>query len=191
MKQSEISMFYKKYQWPKCSRTQYYKKVARWIDLREAIKPIAREERYKKWRIKTKMYEDELKRYQQQKWPKAERWRFYQRLYKWRTKEEAIRLDISFRPSSNKVILKKTTPYVRKTHESMKIESVNTWIDIKYSKEEADVFKKQYERMIRETEDARFETDDIDEARYLRNKLEELKAEYQLFISVNYKTNEQ
>lgn len=45
--------------------------------------------------------------------------------------------------------------------------------------------------MIRETEDARFETDDIDEARYLRNKLEELKAEYQLFISVNYKTNEQ
>ena len=79
MKQSEISLFYKKYQWPKCSRTQYYKNVARWIDLREAIKPIAREERYKKWRIKTKMYEDELKRYQQQKWPKAERWRFYQR----------------------------------------------------------------------------------------------------------------
>lgn len=73
----------------------------------------------------------------------------------------------------------------------MKIETVNTWIDIKYSKEEADVFKKEYERMIRETEDARFETDDIDEARYLRNKLEELKAEYQLFISVNYNDNEQ
>lgn len=191
MKQSEISLFFKKYQWPKCSRTQYYKNVARWMNLREAIKPISREERYKKGIIKTKMFEDELKRYQQQKWPKAERWRFYQRLYKWRTKEEAIQLDIWFRASINKVIQKKTTPYVRKTHESMKIESVNTWIDIKYSKEEADIFKKEYERMIRETEEERFETDDIEQARYLRNKLEELKAEYQLFISVNYNNNEQ
>ena len=39
--------------------------------------------------------------------------------------------------------------------------------------------------MINEVEIARFETDDVEEARALMNKLQELKAEYELFISVN------
>ena len=41
--------------------------------------------------------------------------------------------------------------------------------------------------MIRETEEKRFETDDVYEAKILRNKLEELQAEYELFISINYR----
>lgn len=39
--------------------------------------------------------------------------------------------------------------------------------------------------MMNEIEIARLETDDVEEARALMNKLQELKAEYELFISVN------
>lgn len=38
---------------------------------------------------------------------------------------------------------------------------------------------------MNEIEIARFETDDIEKAKVLNNRLQELKEEYQLFISVN------
>lgn len=38
---------------------------------------------------------------------------------------------------------------------------------------------------MNEIEIARFETDDVEEARALSNRLQKLKAEYDLFISVN------
>jgi hypothetical protein len=52
------------------------------------------------------------------------------------------------------------------------------------------VIKKEYERMIRETEDKRNMTDDIVEWSELRKKLDSLIKEYAIFISYNTNTNE-
>ena len=63
-------------------------------------------------------------------------------------------------------------------------------IRITYHSDEAKVFKDEYERMIRETEQKRNETDDIIEAKELKKKLDKLIEEYALFISYNTNTNE-
>ena len=181
MKESEISKFFKEYRWEKCSRNQYYKNIKKWMTKEEAIKKVER--KTKAWKIYSKRFIEELLRYTKYEWPKPPRWRFYQRLYQWRTKEEAIKLDVELHYKTFCKDRKKKSLYKKKFEKTS--QSKDIWIDIKYSKEEADVFKSFYEKMMKEIEIARFETDDVEEARALMNKLQELKAEYELFISVN------
>ena len=182
MKESEISKYYKEFRWEKCSRNQYYKNIKKWMSREEAIKKVER--KTKAWKIYSKRFIEELLRYEKYEWQKPPRWRFYQRLYQWRSKEEAIKCEFSIHYKTYSREKKKKSLY-KKNFQSSTTSSNNFWIDIKYSKEEADVFKSYYEKMINEVEIARFETDDVEEARALMNKLQELKAEYELFISVN------
>lgn len=63
-------------------------------------------------------------------------------------------------------------------------------IRITYHSDEAKVFADEYERMIRETEQQRNETDDIIESTELKKKLDRLIQEYAIFISYNSKQNE-
>lgn len=67
----------------------------------------------------------------------------------------------------------------------IKEQKQNDWINIKYTKEEADIFKKSYEEKIQQLSDERQETEDTDKARAIQNQLQEIEAEYQNFISIN------
>lgn len=182
MKESEIAQAYKKYLWPKCSRTQFYLNIKKWMSILEAIKPIPHEQRYKR-KIKSKRFSEELERYYKQEWKKVDRWRFYQRLYQGRSKEEAIK---KWELQPHKNIIKKEskqlyqrpiTPIYKKQEESD--------IRITYSTEEAKVFRREYERMINELQSKYDECEDITEAREIRQRLEKIRKEYLIFNLYN------
>ena len=61
-------------------------------------------------------------------------------------------------------------------------------IKIRYTKEEAKVFQDVYERMIQELENQLL-YEDVSRMRELNAKIDQLKAEYQLFIS--YQTRDE
>lgn len=58
-------------------------------------------------------------------------------------------------------------------------------IDITYPKEVAQVFRREYEKLISETDDLIYDTEDELLKLELNVKLEQLKAELQLFLSFN------
>ena len=179
MKETEKSNFFKHYKWKKVSRAQYYRNLNLWMSKEEAIT-------FKKWQPKNRIvstkFSKEMKRYHQQEWEKAERWVFYQRLYQWRTKEEAIKKEynIHYKEYRKDKPLKK---YEKKYQ--IKEQKQNDWINIKYTKEEADIFKKSYEEKIQELSDELQETEDIEKSKKIQNQLQEIEAEYQNFISIN------
>jgi hypothetical protein len=59
---------------------------------------------------------------------------------------------------------------------------------VRYKKEEAEVIKKEYERMIEDIEQ-KILYEDVSTAKELNKELEKLIAEYQLFIS--YQTRDE
>jgi len=189
MKKSQIAELYEKYIWEKCSRTTYYKNIRAWMSPLEALKKTPKEKRYKKWKISSVKFPKELERYYQQEWPKAKKDRFYQRLYQWRSKEEAIKVD--FWIHYTKLPKKKTPVYARpfKLPVIKKKNKDYTEIRIRYSKEEWDVIKKEYERIIEEIEQQILYEEDVSSIRELNKKIDQLKAEYELFISYQ-KTDE-
>ena len=183
MKKSQIKELYDKFLWQKCSMSVYYQRIKRWINPIEAMKPIQRE-----YEVRSKKYWEELERYKKQPQPKPPRDRFYWRLQKWYSKEEAIKIQLIAREKKKrtekelyvKAYTVKERQYKKDDHE----------IRITYHSDEAQVFKKEYERMIRETEDKRNATDDAVESRELKKKIDNLVEEYALFISYNSNTNE-
>lgn len=181
MKKSELADIFKKYLWKKCSKTTYYQRIRAWIDPFEALKPIPKEVRYKK-KIKSDRFADELNRYYEYEWAKVNKSRFYQRLYQWRNKEEAIKLDFWIH-YSNKQKVKKEAYHRQKKIENTESENIEE-IKITYSKEEAEAMKKEYEKMIEELENQILYAD-ITETSKLNQKLDNLVQEYQTFISYN------
>ena len=190
MKKSDIAQIYEKYLWAKCSKTKYYQNIKAWMHPLEALKPIPKETRYRPNKIKSERFADELKRYIEYEWPKVSKSRFYQRLYQWRNKEEAIKLDFWIHYTKKRNVKKETyqrpkkTPIEKKADDSDKRE-----IKITYTKEEAEVMKKTYEDMIEEVENQILYAD-VGEISKLNEKLNNLVQEYQTFISYNTNTNE-
>lgn len=189
MRQSEIAQIYEKYLWEKCSRTKYYQNIKAWMLPFEALKPIPKEKRYQR-KVKSEKFKEELKRYNEYEWPKVNKARFYQRMYQWRNKEEAIKLDFWIHYTKKRNVKKevyqrpKKTPIEKKADDPDKRE-----IRITYSKEEAEVMKKTYEDMIEEVENQILYAD-VGEISKLNEKLNNLVQEYQTFISYNTNTNE-
>lgn len=177
MKKSQTKELYIKYLWKKCSLSTYYARIKLWIPPLEALKPIE-----KKVDIRSKRFNDELQRYYKQPKPKPEKTTFYQRLYKWYSKEEAIMVDL-FKKE------RKPLNYNYRTYEPTyelwknKVNEDHIWIWIKYNKEESNVIKKEYEKMIHELESLIVE--DEQERKSLDTRIEELKKEYHDFISIN------
>ena len=185
MKKSELSEAYEKYLWPKCSRTTYYKNIRAGMNFIDALKPVPHTKRYHKGMVKTKRFADELKRYYDQPWDKVSKSRFYQRLYQWWCKEEAIKIDA---PIHYKWMPKKVKPqYVRPITPTIKdeIDPDTMEITVKYSVDEALVFKAEYEKIINDLHQKYYATDDTLEAREINNKLDLLVKEYQKFRLLN------
>lgn len=180
MKKSDIAQAYEKYLWPKCSRTTYYKNIRAWMNIIDALKPVPYEKRYPK-QYKSKRFIEELIWYSQQEWEKASRSRFYQRLYQWWSKEEAILLNVPIH--CRKVVWKSKQAYVRPITPVKKVENEDVkYIKVAYTKEEARIFSREYENMISDLHDKYNATDDIIEAREINERLEKLVKEYQIFL---------
>lgn len=181
MKKSDIAQAYEKYLWPKCSRTTYYKNIKAWMNIIDALKPVPMEVRYKPGKIVSKRFVEEMAWYRQQEWEKASRSRFYQRLYQGWSKEEAILLNVPIH--CRKVVWKSKQAYVRPKTPVKKVENEDVkYIKVAYKKEEARIFSKEYENMIRDLQDRYNATDDLVEAREINERLEKLVKEYQIFL---------
>lgn len=184
MRKSQIKELYDKYLREKCSITLYYKRIKQWIDPIEALKPAPPKE----FATRSKLFRKELERYKKQPQPKPPRERFYWRIQKWRSKEEAIKIQPPTRERKAKI---QKDIYVKAyTVKERRYKQDDYEIRITYHSEEADVIKNEYERMIRDTEDRRNATDDIVEASDLKKKLDNLINEYAIFISYNTNINE-
>lgn len=183
MRKTQIRDAYDKYLWPKCSKMTYYNRIKKWMDIIEALKPVRREERHPKWYTVSKKFDKEMERYYQYKWPRVSRQRFYQRMYRWYSKEEAIRID--FIPHKKKlprvpknIRIYPTVPKKRPIQD--------TDIKIKYQRDEADVIRKEYEKMIEDMEYGWRLCDDPVEAKNISDKIDKLKNEYKTFCLTNY-----
>lgn len=150
----------------------------------DALKPVEKRE----FAVRSKLYAKELERYKQQPQPKPPREKFYWRIQKWYSKEEAIKIQLNVRQRKKRW---EKELYVKAyTVKERRYKPDDYEIRITYHSDEAKVFKDEYERMIRETEQKRNETDDIIEAKELKKKLDKLIEEYALFISYNKNTND-
>lgn len=186
MKPSQKAELYKKYLWPKCSKSTFYERMKRWIEFTEAIKPVEYEVRYRPGKIKSRKFESELEWYKNYEWMKPSRARFYQRLYQWWSKEEAIMLKVPKKHFFKEIkvnknpYVKSKTPLLKKVDDSDKYE-----IRIRYSREEADVIRKEYINMIDDLEWKLHWIEDLQEAKEVNNRLEKLKKEYEIFRNSN------
>lgn len=156
------------------------------MDFLDAIKPIDYEERYNTGKVKSRRFEEELSWYNEYKWPKPTRARFYQRLYQWWTKEEAIRIKVTKKHIFKEVkvnknpYVKSKTPLLKKVDDSDKHE-----IRIRYSREEANAIRKEYTDMIEDLEWELRWIEDLQEAKEVNDRLEKLKEEYEIFRNSN------
>lgn len=183
MRKSQIKELYDKFLWLKCSMSVYYQRIKHWIDPFTAMKPVER-----KYEVRSKKYWAELERYNKQPQPKPPKQKFYWRLQKWYSKEEAIKIQLKCKDRKKRW---QKDLYVKAyTVKERRYKPDDYEIRITYHSDEAKVFKDEYERMIRETEQKRNETDDIIEAKELKKRLDKLIEEYALFISYNTNTNE-
>lgn len=186
MKASQKAELYRKYLWPKCSKSTFYERMKKWMSFQDAIKPIEYEIRYKTGKIKSHRFEGELAWYNEYEWPKPSRARFYQRLYQWWPKEEAIKLQVDKRHFFKKIkvnknpYIKSNTPLLNKVDDSDKYE-----IRITYSKEEAKVIRKEYINMIEDLEWKLHGIEDMQEAKEINSRLEKLEKEYEIFKNYN------
>ena len=184
MKNSELAQAYEKYLWEKCSRTTFYERIRKWYDLISALKPVTHEERYTR-EIKTKKFEEEMRWYDNVWGEKPDRMRYYQRLYQGWSKEEAIKVkpekhyNFKFKKKKD-VYVRKNTPIVKKVDDKDYYE-----IRIRYKKEEYEVIRKEYMRMIEELEIQGYNTEDVIEAREIYARLEKLRQEFGVFSMAN------
>ena len=179
MKQSQIKQIYDKYLWEKCSITIFYKRIRQGVDPFKAVLPVKR----KQMEFRSTIRKDELERRRLQPEPKATREKFYWRLQKGRTKEEALPV-IAHREHIRKIQTFKA-PYIRTYAKLTEKKAEN--IDIRYSEEEAEIFKKEYERMIHDVENELFFCEEAEERHELKTKLSQIQSEFNVFISYNTK----
>jgi len=148
----------------------------------EAIKPVIKEERHPVARVVSKKYDEEMKRYNEYEWKKVSKQRFYQRMYRWYPKEEAIKIDFTPRKKKPPRVVKSIHVYPTQKKKVV----VEEDIKIKYQKSEADIIKREYERMIEDMEYQYRISDDPVEAKEINDKIEKLKNEYKTFCLINY-----
>ena len=178
MAKLNIKQLYDRYLWEKCSRTLFYKRIYAWIPLEEAIKPLPKEEK----NVRSKLFSEELERYYKQPEPKPDKRKFYGRLFKWYSKEEAIKEDLILKVRKKKKP-KQTPAYIPTYTQIISPKKEHSEIRIKYKKEEAEIIKNTYEKIIDDLE--RTIVEDEEEAKSLQTKIAEIKEEYFIFKQYN------
>ena len=182
--------FYNEYEWEKVYFTTFYSRVRlnpEW-NMEDLIKPKTRGWTRKASGIFTGAYADEMRRWFLQPEPKSNKQVFYGRIRLGYPKEQAI-LTWDRRQSilEEKPIKKKTwyKCYTWTKQDAEREEEAYTWIDITYSKEEARVFRKEYQRII---DDLEWKLNMVDEKTLVKetnDKLELVKAELNVFNFYN------
>jgi hypothetical protein len=104
-------------------------------------------------------------------------------MYRGYPKEEAIKID--FTPKKKKPPKMPKNIRIHPVVSKKKV-VVEEDIKIKYQKSEADIIKREYERMIEDMEYQYRITDDPIEAKEINDKIEKLKNEYKTFCLINY-----
>lgn len=183
MDSKQIWEAYNKYLWEKCCKMTFYTRIKRWLWILEAIKPVKKEEWHPVERVVSKKYDEEMKRYNEYEWEKVSKQRFYQRMYRGYPKEEAIKIDFTPRKKKPPKIPKNIRIYPVVLKKKVVVEED---IKIKYQKSEADIIKREYERMIEDMEYQYRISDDPIEAKEINDKIEKLKNEYKTFCLSNY-----
>lgn len=168
---------YNKYLWEKCWLSLFYRRIYQWMPLNEAIKPVKKKEKD----VRSKLFANELERYYKQPEPKPDKAKFYWRLFKWYTKEQAIQVELVYK--KRKPTIKKNWLYIVPHTKPISPKQDNYEIRITYSKEEADVIKKEYEMLINVLETTIYEDELL--AKENKIKIEWLKQEYLLFKTYN------
>jgi len=151
----------------------------------DALKPVNHNDRYKSKPVRSKKFQEELEWYKQYKWKKPSRARFYQRLYQWWTRDEAIKLDAPIHrkfkfPTKKICYVRPFMPAIKKKDDKDYYE-----IKIRYSKEEANVIRKEYLRMMDDLEWQYHTMEDTQEAKEIYARLEKLKQEFGVFSMAN------
>lgn len=182
--------FYDKYEWEKVYFTTFYTRVRlnpEW-NMEELIKPKIRTGARKTSGIFTWAYADEMARWFNQKEPKASKQVFYGRIKIGYTKEQAILTWDKWQKILDKKLIKKKTWYKcytwSKQEEERKEESY-TGIDITYSKDEAKVFRKEYQRIIDDLERELTMIEEKTMVKETNEKLELVRAEMAQFNLFN------
>ena len=103
-------------------------------------------------------------------------------MYRGYPKEEAIKID--FTPRKKKPPKAVKTIHIYPTQKKKVV--VEEDVKIKYQKSEADIIKREYERMIEDMEYQYRILDDPIEAKEINDKIEKLKNEYKTFCLINY-----
>lgn len=120
--------------------------------------------------------------------PKSNKQVFYGRLWAWYKKEEAILTWTRWESVLRKrwwYTIKKYIPTYSALQENVE-ELDYTWIDITYSKEEARVFRREFNNLIENLEREIRQTEDKDSLKNLNEKLEMAQAELSLFNNYNH-----
>jgi hypothetical protein len=104
-------------------------------------------------------------------------------MYRGYPKEEAIKMDFTPKKKKPPKMPKNIRIYPTVTRKKP-VEDVD--IRIKYQREEADIIRREYERMIDELEFQWRASDDPIEAKEINDKIEKLKNEYKTFRLINY-----
>lgn len=177
MAKLNIKELYDKYLWEKCWITLFYKRIYKGMPIDEAIKPVR-----KSWNgVRSKLYSEELERYYKQPEPKPDKAKFYGRLFKWYSKEEAIKEKLVLKTRKKKK--PKLTPAYVRTYTPVINNKDHFDIRITYRKEEAEVIRKAYRNLIEDLE--RTIVEDEAEAKSLQSRIKELKQEYFIFNNYN------
>lgn len=184
--------FYNNWKGPKVSFSTFYQCCRRKTDYRNRGEKITPKIRQKLWRDKGWLYYQEMLRYDAQPQPKAGDSLFRNRLRTGYSKEEAILIwDAWFEVRKEK---RETNPNFRpRTYVPKKTKVMEEYnrdpdiyrIDITYPKEVAQVFRREYERLISDTDELIYNTEDELLKLELNVKLEQLQAELSLFNKYN------
>ncbi len=186
--------YYNSYKWEKVTWPTFYQRVRLWWDepWEERIKVKIKRQYNKKIAVPKWKWAKEMVWYLEQPEPKATKSLFRNRLYCGYAKEDAILIweewmEIRKDRQDKNPTLRQRQYIPKKT----KVVEGCNWdpdvyrIDITYPKEVAKVFRKEYQKLISDTEDALMDTEDALLKLELTTKLEQLQAEVTLFNNYN------
>lgn len=183
--------FYEERQWDnKVYFATFYHRVRANPDWNMADLILRKERKYRKgcqW-VFTWAYANEMKWRYDQVEPKASKQTFYGRIKIWYSKEQAILTGEKWQKVlASKPIKKKSwyKCYLIAKQEVQQQEEDYTWIDITLSKEEAQVFRKEFLRVINDLERELKWLEEKTLIKETNDKLELVKAELNVFNSYN------
>ena len=191
-KKQKAYEFYNSFEWDKVSWPTFYYRVRLWWEetWEENIRVKAKNQYHRRDNTPKGKRAKEMIRYSQQPEPRASKTLFRNRLNGGYPKEKAILIWNEWlqtrkeRQIAHPIVAK---PYTPKPKVIAQVDENNFKINVTLSKEEANVFRKEYIKMIEDIEWELTYTDEKTEVAGLNKKLAQLQEELQTFNLYNPK----